>query len=74
MNLVGDNINTIENTQTLTDASKEVGLEVNTDKTKYMLLSRHKNAGQNYDIKIGNRSFENVAQLIYFETTTTNQT
>jgi hypothetical protein len=33
------------NTQSLIDASKEVGLEVNTKKTKYMLLSRHQNAG-----------------------------
>jgi hypothetical protein len=32
-----------------------------TEKTKYMLLSRHQNAGQNHDIKIGNRYFENVA-------------
>jgi hypothetical protein len=39
----------------LIDASKEVGLEVNTEKTKYMLLSRHQNAGQSYDIKIANR-------------------
>jgi hypothetical protein len=36
-------------------AGKEVGLEVNTEKTKYMLLSRHQNAGQNNDIKIVNR-------------------
>jgi hypothetical protein len=49
------------NTQTLIDASKEVGLEVNEEKTKYMLLSRHQNAVQNQDIKIGNRWFENVA-------------
>jgi hypothetical protein len=27
---------------------------INTEKTKYMLLSRHKNAGQNYDLKIAN--------------------
>jgi site-specific DNA-adenine methylase len=32
-------------------------LEVNTEKTKYMLLSRHQNAGQNHDIKIANRFF-----------------
>jgi hypothetical protein len=38
-----------KNTQTLTEASKDVGLEVNTEKTKYMLLSRHQNAGQNCD-------------------------
>jgi hypothetical protein len=47
VNLLDDNIDTIKsNTQTLIDASKEVGLEVNTEKTKYMLLSHHQNAGQ----------------------------
>jgi hypothetical protein len=35
MNLLGDNIETIKkNTETLTDASKEIGLEVNIEKTK----------------------------------------
>jgi hypothetical protein len=43
----------------------EVGLEVNTEKTKYMLLSHHQNAGQNHDIKIANRSFENVEHFRY---------
>jgi hypothetical protein len=67
VNLLGDNIDTIEkNTKTLIDASKEVGLEINVEKTKYMLLSGHQNAGQNRDIKIANRSFENVSQLKYF--------
>jgi hypothetical protein len=45
-------------TETLTDASKEVGLEINVDKTMYMLLSRHLYVGQNRDIKIANRWFE----------------
>jgi hypothetical protein len=46
--LLDDNMDTIKkNTQTLIDVSKEVGLEVNTEKTKYMLLSRHQNAEQN---------------------------
>jgi ribosomal protein S2 len=58
----------------LIDASKGVGLEVNTEKTKYMLLSRHQNAGQSYDIKIGNKCFENVAEFRYLGTTITNQT
>jgi hypothetical protein len=41
VNLLGDNIDTInKNTQTLIDASKEVGLEVNVEKTKHMLVSR----------------------------------
>jgi hypothetical protein len=61
VNLLGDNIDTInKNTQTLIDTGKEVGLEVNVEKTKYILVTRDKNAGQNREIKIGNRSFENV--------------
>jgi hypothetical protein len=55
VNLLGDNIDTInKNTETLIDASKEVGLEINVEKTKYMLLSSpecrsksgHKNSKQ----------------------------
>jgi hypothetical protein len=38
-----------------------------------MLLSRHQNVGQNREIKIGNRSFENVSQFKYLGTTVTNQ-
>jgi hypothetical protein len=65
-NLLGDNIDTIKkNMETLIDASKEVGLEVNTEKTKYMLLSCHQNAGQHHDIKIAYRCFENVVQFRY---------
>jgi hypothetical protein len=42
VNLLGDNMDAIKkNTETLIDASKEVGLEINVEKTKYMLLSRH---------------------------------
>jgi hypothetical protein len=35
-------------------ASKEVGVEVNPEKTKYTLLSCHQNAGPNLDIKKAN--------------------
>jgi hypothetical protein len=42
VNLLGDNIDTIKkNAETLSDASKEVGLEINVEKTKNMLLYRH---------------------------------
>jgi hypothetical protein len=45
-NILGDNMDTIKgSTQTLIDASMETGLEVDTEETKYMLLSRHQNAG-----------------------------
>jgi hypothetical protein len=55
MNLLEYNIDTInKNTEILIDASKEVGLEINVEKTKYMLLSYHQNGGQNHDIKIAN--------------------
>jgi hypothetical protein len=59
--------------ETLIDASKGVGLEINIEKTKYMLLSHHQNADQNWDIKIANRSFENESQFRYLGTTVTNQ-
>jgi hypothetical protein len=73
-NLLGDNVNTTKkNTESLIDAAKEVGLEVNSEKTKYMLLSRHQNTGQNHNIKIANRSFENVAHFKYLGTTVSNQ-
>jgi hypothetical protein len=68
MNLLGDNKDTIkENTETLTDPSKKVGLEVNAEKTIYMLRYHHQNSGQNYDIKIPKRFLENVSQFKYLE-------
>jgi hypothetical protein len=38
-----------------------------------MLLSRRRNAGQNHDTKIANRSFENMAQFKYLGMTVTDQ-
>jgi hypothetical protein len=56
INLPGDNIDTGNKyTETLDDASKEVDLEENIEKTKYMSVSHHHNAAQNRDIKTANR-------------------
>jgi hypothetical protein len=52
VNVLRVNIDTInKNTEMLIDSSTEVGLEINVEKTKYMLLSRHQNACQIRDIK-----------------------
>jgi hypothetical protein len=52
---------------------RDVGLEINAEKTKYMIISCHLNLGQNQNIKISIESFENVAKFKYLGTTLTNQ-
>jgi outer membrane lipopolysaccharide assembly protein LptE/RlpB len=74
VNLLGNNRDaTKKNTETLTDASMEAGIEVTANKTKYMLLTRHQNVGQNRDIKIANSCFDNVVQFKDLGTAVTNQ-
>jgi hypothetical protein len=59
--LLGRSIHTVkENAGALVVASKENGLEVNADKTKYMIMSRYQNAGRSRSIRIDNSSFERV--------------
>jgi hypothetical protein len=68
VNIVGEIIGTIQkNAKALLDAGKEVGLEVNLEKTKCMLVSGCQKAGQRQSIKIANRSFEDVAKSNIWE-------
>jgi hypothetical protein len=64
VNLLGDSVNTIkQNSETLLEACRDIGLQINAEKTKYMIMSRYPNSGQNQNIRIANESFEKVAIL-----------
>jgi hypothetical protein len=41
----------------------DIGLEINAEKTKCMIASRHQNSVQNQNIRIANESFENVSKF-----------
>ena len=46
VNILGRSVDTVKkNAETSVAATKEIGLEVNADKTKYMVMSRGQDAG-----------------------------
>jgi len=75
VNILGGSVYTYynKNTEALLVASKEIGLEVNADKTKYMVMSRDQNAGRSHNIKTDNNSFERLQYFKYFGTNLTKQ-
>ena len=74
VNIWGGSVHTVKkNTEALVVDSKETGLEVNADKTKYVVMSRDQNAGQSYSMKTDNSSFGRVEEFKYLGTTLTNQ-
>ena len=74
VNILGGSIRTLkENAEALVAATREIGLEVNADKTKYMVMSRDQNTGRIHSVRIDNRTFERVEEFKYLVTTLTNQ-
>jgi len=54
-----------EISEALVVATKEIGLEVNADKTRYMIMSRGQNAGRSHSMKTDNSSIERVEEFKY---------
>ena len=74
VNIFGGSIHTIkEKAEVLVVASKEIGLEINADNTKYTVMSREQDAGRSHSIKTDNSSFQRVEEFKCLGTTLTNQ-
>ena len=52
-------------------ATREMGLEVNADKTKHVVMSRDQNSGRNHSVRTDNSTFERVEDFKYLGTTLT---
>jgi hypothetical protein len=71
---LGGSVHTVKkDAETLVVGTKEIGLEVNADKPKYMVVSRDRNAGRVHSVKIDNSFFERVEEFKYLGTTLTDQ-
>jgi len=74
VNILAGSIYTLkENPEALVAATREIGLDVSADKTKYMVMSRDQNAGRIQSVRSDNNTFERVEEFKYLGTTLTNQ-
>jgi hypothetical protein len=74
VNVLGGSVRSIkEKAEALLVACKQIELDVNADKTKYMFMFRDQKAGRSHSLKIDNSSFERVEEFKYLGTTLTNQ-
>ena len=72
INILGGSRHTVkEKAEARVVATKEIGLEVNADKTKYMVMSWEQTAGLSHTMKVDNRSIESVEEFKYLGTTLT---
>ena len=71
---MGGSVHTVKkNAEAVIVTSKEIGLEVNADKTKYMVISRDQNAGRSHNIRIDNSSCKRVEEFKYLRRTLSHQ-
>ena len=73
VNILGESIHAIKNTEALLVTRMKTGLETNAEKTMYIVMPHEKNAGQYHNIKISIKSSKSVKHLKYFAITLTNQ-
>ena len=74
VNILGGSVHTVqEKVEALIMESKKIGLEVNVDKSKYMVIYGDQNAGRIYNIKTDNISIGKVEEFKYLGTNLTNQ-
>jgi len=74
VNIMGGSVHPIEkNAGALVVAGKEIGVEVNCDRTKYIVMSRDQNAARSQNIKTDNMFFKMAKHFKYLGTTLRNQ-
>jgi hypothetical protein len=67
VNILGGSVHTVKgNEEALAVATKVFGLEVNADKTKYMIMSRDQKAGRIHSMKIDNSFIERCGRVQIF--------
>ena len=70
LDLLGDSREAVQiNTRILLDAAKETGLEINEEKTKYMVMDRLGTSQEMGDLQVGRHTFEKVSEFRYLGTT-----
>jgi hypothetical protein len=52
-----------DSAEALVAATREIGLGVSADKTKYMVMSRDRNAGRIHSVRMNNSTFERVEEF-----------
>jgi hypothetical protein len=72
INFLGDSVNTIKEIQKPSQKLWDIGLEINAEKTKYMVMSHHQSSGQDQNIRMAIESLENVSKFKLFRATPTN--